>query len=117
MGRLPPCIGLLLILPGILENLPLLPPTLPALKGLCPFLPDIGPILGPLLPMLPLPNGFDPALPGICWNGPAPPPPLLWANEGPKLPCLYDGDCFARCVNCISGTAFGAPYSFSAAGA
>src|SRR3954463_10290617 len=104
-----PRIGLLLNLPGILENLPLLP----ALKGLCPFLPDSGPIL----PMLPLPNGSDAPCPGICWTGPAPPPLLLWANEGPKLPCLYDGDCFARCVNCISGTAFGAPYSFSAAGA
>ena len=53
----------------------------------------------------------------MCWIGPIAPPLLLWPNEGPKLPCLYDGDCFARCVNCISGTAFGAPYSFSAAGA
>src|SRR5215213_5177816 len=97
MCLLPVRIGLLFILFENLENLPLLPP-------------DSGPIL-------PLPNGFDPAWPGMCCIGPIAPPLLLWANECPKLPCLYDGDCFARCVNCISGTAFGAPYSFSAAGA
>src|SRR6185295_2698428 len=113
MCLLPPRMGLLFILPENLENFPALPPWLPALKGLCLFLPGCMPIL----PMLPLPNGFDPAWDGMCWIRPDAPPLLLWANEGPKPPCLYDGDCFARCVNCISGTAFGAPFSFSAAGA